>query len=225
MMESTKILLGEKKHKLGVNEDNFIGVELQSYEKVVPNTEDTLNIDAYNQYFKEKDESNKYRLAFTITPFCSNVLFNVLTEPVYKEGSNDCIAVTTGTAVEGFERYKTISRTSGRTDLVRDTGFSHPKTNRYGYPIVYHCGYDIFSNHFLRKKEFNVVNSARTISYDFNTLSDYLRDNTGEITKEKILQIKNGAVDTSEKQIHLYQYDTVMPYSDAILENLIDAPL
>ena len=221
-MESTKILLGEKRHKLGVNEDNFIDVELQSYEKVVPNTEDTLNIDAYNQYFKEKDESNKYRLAFTITPFCSNVLFNVLTEPVYKEGSNDCVAVTgQKTSIEGFERYKAISNYT-RAHLVRDTGFSHPKTNRYGYPIVYHCGYDIFSNHFLRKKEFNVVNSARTIDVDFNTLSDYLRDNTGEITKERILQIKNGVVDTSEKQVHLYQYDTVMPYSDAILENLIE---
>lgn len=223
-MESTKILLGEKRHKLGVNEDNFIDVELQSYEKVIPNTEDTFNIDAYNQYFKEKDESNKYRLAFTITPFCSNVLFNVLTEPVYKEGSNDCRTITSisGTSIEGFERYKAITSGYTRAHLVRDTGFSHPKTNRYGEPITYHCGYDIFSNHFLRKKEFNVVNSAKTIDADFNTLSDYLRDNTGEITKEKILQIKKGVIDSEETPIHLYQYDTVMSYSDAILENLIE---
>ena len=153
-MATTKILLGESKHRLSANEENNIGVELQAYEKVLPYTESAYGVDAYLRYFKEKDESNKYRLAFTITPFCSNVLFNVLTEPVYKEGSDDCYAVTTPRPLPTFSSYKNISL--DRHGLVMDTGFSHPKTSSDKNPIVYHCGYDIFSNHFFRKQELNV---------------------------------------------------------------------
>ena len=220
-MATTKILLGESKHRLSANEENNIGVELQAYEKVLPYTESAYGVDAYLRYFKEKDESNKYRLAFTITPFCSNVLFNMLTEPVYKEGSPDCMAVTDDTSISGFERYKAISH-SGRTDLVRDTGFSHPKTNTNGYPIVYHCGYDIFNNHFFRKKEFNVVNkSSGAIQPCFNTIKDLLRDNSGMPVEEKILHIDAiGRLNNSGTPIHLYQYDTISSYPDAIINNL-----
>lgn len=220
-MATTKILLGESKHRLSANEENNIGVELQAYEKVLPYTESAYGVDAYLRYFKEKDESNKYRLAFTITPFCSNVLFNVLTEPVYKEGSDDCYAVTTPRPLPTFSSYKNISL--DRHGLIMDTGFSHPKTSSDKNPIVYHCGYDIFSNHFFRKKEFNVVNkSISERREEFNTLKDTLRDNTGKQVKERILQIKTGKLDKDETPVHLYQYDTVCSYPDAILNNLVE---
>ena len=166
-MEETKILLGSSKHKLGVNEDNFVGVELSSNSKVLPYTEDSYHIDAYSQYFKEKDESDKFRFAFTITPFCTNVLFNMVTEPVYKEGSPECIAVYYGeTATSNpFNRYN--ARTLNAENAIKDTGYSHPKTA--DAPLVYHCGYDIFNNHTLRKKEFNVVNSGKTTFLSYGT--------------------------------------------------------
>ena len=88
------ILLGESKYKLGRNEDNFINVELSSSEREILPTEDSYVVDEYKQYYKEKDDSQNYRLAFTITPYCTNVLFNIVTEPVYKEGSDDCFLIT-----------------------------------------------------------------------------------------------------------------------------------
>ena len=221
-MATTKILLGERKHRLGVNEENNINVELQAYEKVLPYTESAYRVDAYLRYFKEKDESNKYRLAFTITPFCSNVLFNVLTEPVYKEGSDECYVVLgeTPTTLTAFSSYK--SGPFVRSGLTMDTGFSHPKTSSEGYPIVYHCGYDIFNNHFLRKKEFNVVNSGNTNDKYFNTISDKLRNHLAKVENEKRLEIKSGStiLNNISAETHLYQYDTLYSYIDSIFNNL-----
>lgn len=232
-MESKKILLGKGKNKLSVNEDNNIGVELQSYEKVLPYTDDSYHVDAYLQYFKEKDASEKYRLAFTITPFCTNVLFNVITEPVFKEGSNECIAVT-GVSFEDEQEIPGLlykpSYKINRPNLIRDTGFSHSKVTNSNTPIVYHCGYDIFNNHFLRKKEFNVVNFTSTTYINpnskecnkFNTIEDYLRSNIGDFEKENILQLKNGNVNTVPTLVHLYQYDTLYSYTDAVFNNLTE---
>lgn len=243
-MEETKILLGSSKHKLGVNEDNFVGVELSSNSKVLPYTEDSYHIDAYSQYFKEKDESDKFRFAFTITPFCTNVLFNMITEPVYKEGSADCAAVYYVDAINkiqgteyyyGFEERDNYSpsnaanpfttynsRKLNTNNVIRDTGYSHPKIEKY--PLVYHCGYDIFNNHTLRKKEFNVVNSGKTsVGDDFNTIKDKIRDRGGNVVKENILQVnQDGKININETDTHLYQYETISSYGDSIYDNLIE---
>lgn len=219
-MEETKILLGSSKHKLGVNEDNFVGVELSSYSKVLPYTEDSYHIDAYSQYLKEKDEFDKFRFAFTITPFCTNVLFNMVTEPVYKEGSDDCIAVYYGEAASSnpFGGYNV--RTLNTENAIRDTGYSHPKAGEF--PLVYHCGYDIFNNHTLRKKEFNVVNSGNR-GQDFNTINDALRNRSGGNVKEKILHVnQDGKLNMTDTNVHLYQYETIRSYSDSIYDNLIE---
>ena len=90
-MDKVKILLGEKKHKLGVNVDNHIGLSLVDERRIMPPTDYTVMVDAYERYFAEKDASDKYRLSFTINPICSNVLFNVITEPVYNEGADDIL--------------------------------------------------------------------------------------------------------------------------------------
>ena len=65
-MKPLKLLLGKNKHKLGVNENNHIGLSLVNERRVMPPTDYTATIDAYETYFAEKDASDKYRLSFTI---------------------------------------------------------------------------------------------------------------------------------------------------------------
>lgn len=227
-MDDIKILLGKSRHMHSANEDNFIGVELGAYEKVLPPTEDMYSVDAYQQYFREKDASDKFRFAFTIVPFCSNVLFNVLTEPVYAEGSDSAFTLYYGENVNSqgnpFGDYN--SRPLNTHTAIMDTGYSHPKTSKTGIPLVYHCGYDIFNNHFLRKKEFSVVNRVNNeTSQDkekFNTIGDFLRDHNGNVVTEKILQIKDDKVDTGDTTVHLYQYETIRSFSESVFDNLVE---
>ena len=224
-----QILLGSSRHKTSANEDNFIGIELTSYEKALPYTEGSYTVDAYERYFKERDESNKHRFVFTVTPFCSNILFNVLTEPVYKEGNSDCIAIT-DVGLQGpsnpFNNYN--PRTLNRYEAIRDTGYSHPKLNEY--PLVYHCGMDIFNNHLLRKRVFNTVNKQKSDATSeqkekFNTIEDFLRNENGDIIKENILQITHGTkkLNSEECPLHLYQYSTIKSFSETSFDRLIES--
>lgn len=246
-MDKVKILLGEKKHKLGVNVENHVGLSLVNERKVMPPTDYTASIDAYERYFTEKDASEKYRLSFTVNPICSNVLFNVITEPVYKEGSDDCRVClkdgisrgyNTGTAfteVRQYHSYKRVDNSNGslsRYAAVHDTAYSHPEI----MDMDYHCGYDIFDNHYLRRKEgFFIVNSAKTqpttFTLDgkenstFNTLYDTLRNRTGETIKDTVFIMKTGrtkSLDVEESPMHIYYYDGVDSYYNAITENLIE---
>ena len=86
-----RILLGKNIDKYSTNTDNYLSIEVGSDFKNVPNEDIVQTLDAYNQYVKEADESNRYRLLFTINPICSNVLFNNITEIVYNEGSEGCV--------------------------------------------------------------------------------------------------------------------------------------
>lgn len=224
-MTAREILLGSAKHKLGVNENNTVSVNLVSDERKLPYTEDAFSVDAYEQYFKEKDESDKYRVAFTISPYCTNVLFNVLTEPVYMEGSD---SVQTATGANGVINdvglatdYKQ-NQLLTRKFLIQDTSYSHPKLVPDG-PVVYHCGYDIFNNHLLRTIEFTPVNSGdTTVNNDFNTIKDMLRTSEGKTVTDVPLKVKEGQVNTGDTDTHLYQYDTIMGFRRAISERLIE---
>ncbi len=223
-MNRTEILLNSRKNKNNTNEDSFISVDLNSYEKNIAPMEDSFNVDAYQQYFKEKDASEKYRLAFTITPFCTNVLFNVITEPVYREGASDCVTVlTNGTGGGAVSRnYKPLQWLT-RKDLIRDTGFSHPKACADG-GFVYHCGYDIFNNHYLRKKEYAVVASGKTDA-NFNTIQDTVRDSSHNVVENFSLFESSGGTRTlnsASGRTHLYCQDTVYSYTEAVFENLIE---
>lgn len=226
----TDILLGSAKHKLGTNEDNFIGVELSSFEREILSTEDSYVVDLYKQYFKEKDSSQNYRLAFTITPYCTNVLFNVVTEPVYKEGSDKCFLFTK-TSIDSRriadinaynESYKGI-RAICLSGLVEDTGYSHPNAGA----VKYHCGYDIFNNHLFRKRNFVIVNKlsdsipAEKKKY-FNTIRDYVRDYNGKIRKNNLLRSNGAGNIVGQLEERLYKIATIDSYSQSIANNLTE---
>ena len=225
-MHNKEILLGSAKHKLGINEDNFIDVELSVSEHELGVTEDSYAIDEYLQYYHEKDSSQNYRLAFTIVPYCTNVLFNVITEPVYKECSDECVLITNSGSEIDDDDFKNYHKTyKGCGDIVNlsgavsDTGYSLPEAGG----IKYHCGYDIFDNHYFRKLGFVIVNKLMdgSMSNKFNTIEDSFRDNNGNVVKYFPL-ISNGSnsIVNERKPASLYKKSTVLSYFDSIDKNL-----
>ncbi len=243
-MDTIKILLGKYKKLGGTNEENFIDVPLESYEKNLPVGDAGVELNVYERYFYEKDTSDKYRLAFTISPVCTNVLFNIVTEPVYREGDKNCVVFgptklersdwgKLGQPFLDYLEYKGLSPNSETTQntvtrkfLIRDTGFSHPSVG----PVVYHCGYDIFNNHTLRRKNFFVVNRMPDSASDqnhasrpnFNTLSDSLRDRYGERVAQKIPKIQGNHLTNTNTYLHLNQYEDVYSYVDSVEHNLVE---
>ena len=238
-MIKKNILLGKAKHKLGSNEDNFINIELSSSNRDIMNVDESATIDAFKQYYEEKNSSQKYRLAFTITPYCTNVLFNVITEPVYKEGSEYCKLFTntnfnirqipTGdTAIIKYLNYCGFGTGSSYTnviklkDFVENTGYSLAEAGG----IKYHCGYDIFNNHHLRRNGFAFVNkhtysASNSLRKDFNTIRDAFRKNNGSIEEGRLLiSDGNSKINSSTKTLYLYKRTTTDSYFNSITKNL-----
>lgn len=241
--------------KKSVDKESTVPVNLGSTQIALSNDSVSETVDQYVQYTKEKDSSNKYRMIFTISPICSNVLFNQVTEVVLNEGSPDRAIFfgdsgqTAGitTEMEGIYHYciykglnpNIINMGDGDTDIdifnrlsmIKDTGFSHPEAGG----VVYHCGYDIFNNHTLRRKEFGIINklSAKTEKgrENFNTIEDYSRSTDGTINTITPPVISSKTVNDKEirfiatgvtKDQHEYLYDTLMPFPQSIRENLTE---
>lgn len=222
-----EILLNRAKNIKNTDADSHIVVGLEEEARPLAEEQIVKNINEYEQYVKEKDACTKYRLSFTVTPICSNILFNKVSEIVYHEGGDDCIEIGSASSekpetiesVKSYHRnYLNVNkRKIDRYQAIRDTSYSSSKIG----PFVYHCGYDIFNNHFLRQKEFAVVGKVANgqTESDFNTLKDYVRNKDGYRVKEKRIDFgQTGA--TREK--HLYQFDTVKTFSETVREKLIE---
>ena len=224
-----KLFLNKNKNKNSTNKENRVNIFLSDNNKILPLSNIDENVNAYEQYVKEKKESQTYRLSFNITPLCSNVLFNKVTEIVYHEGSNDCryFGINSGVTIDddkikAYCTYKGVDiKDINKLDLLRDTGFSHPECGG----LVYHCGYDIFNNHTLRKKSFNVVNKLNNESKNkkyFNTIYDFKRDKDGyEIENQKKYKIVGEDNETTFYE-HLYMVDTIYSFEECINENLVE---
>ena len=228
-----QILLDNRREKFAYNEDKFLRVSLDCHQGMLPVSEITSSVNEYHQYFAEHDASNIYRLIFTVNPICSNVLFNNITEIVYNEGGEDCAffgknailgnttAWTSETKINTYNSNLARNNTYlTRYKLLEDTAYSSAKIG----PLVYHCGADIFNNHTLRRKEFTVINkiveenSEDENKYNFNTISDFLRDRNGEYVKD--YKYKAGGMDKFDR--HLYTMNTIKTYVGAIDDCLIE---
>lgn len=245
-METMKIRLGKSSHKLGVNEINKIGISLHEDRRIIPPDNYTAAVDAYDQYFKEKDASDKYRLSFTVNPICTNALFNVITEPVMNEGSEQCVAILStkdtipdyssdsiypkdvndsrrGARAYNAYKYHAATWKIGRFDVVHDTGYSHKNCGNFDY----HCGYDIFDNHYLLRKDgFFVINKigGRKKADKFNTIEDNIRDRDGSVVTDKIFVVKDSTRKLNDEysDMHVYYADGVNTYYEAVSENLVE---
>ena len=91
-MNQFRIRLNKTNSVNSVNKDNMVDVEFQQTTNPYMFTTDIKDtIDQYEVFEAERANCTNYRLITTIKPFCSNVLFNPITEIVYKEGRDDCI--------------------------------------------------------------------------------------------------------------------------------------
>lgn len=223
-MNQFKIRLNKTNSVNSVNKDNMVDVELQQTTNPYMFTTDIKDtIDQYEVFEAERANCTNYRLITTIKPFCSNVLFNPITEIVYKEGSDDCVLATdngTTEIKEGKDKiYGEIE--PKRAQMIRDTEYSRKEIN-----FEYHPGTDIFNNHILRNTSFKIVNPPNTIDNEsrqvFNTISDFLRYyDAGQIYYNKRASITD--IKTQQKK-HLYDADDIlsMQNGDAINNNLME---
>ena len=155
-----KILLNKCKSKTSVNETNVIPVEISRDASMFHDEHFLETIDTMEVYNKEKDASHKHRIICTVSPLCSNVLFNNITEVVYKEGAPDCKAITNNSA-NGVSLQSISTATLNRIQAIRNTEYSNEK-----FPMTYHCGSDIFNNHTLRTKT-NIIVQPRKNKRNF----------------------------------------------------------
>lgn len=229
-----KILLNKKRGKKSVNKTNFIPVEFNRdislyHDEILSDTIDTMQV-----YNDEKDSSNKHRFIFTLYPLCTNVLFNKVTEVVYKEGSSEAVMLTNSTS-SSLSSGATSTEKLNRIQAIRNTEYSNQKFN-----FTYHCGLDIFNNHLLRtnenitvqKKGLTVVNATvydenaaqlsksnfRSITTDaFNTIGDVNRTFNGDVV---FTYLPNSSKDytyekSSKVRSPLYLYDTIKSFNNA----------
>lgn len=115
-------------------------------------------------------------------------------------------------------------------NAIRDMQLS--KNDSKGNHFVYHCGLDIFNNHLIRSKTFKPictipekVDCEEEESYHgFNTIADVMRDVNGWKVIEKVPFPVDAQVDGNVKIVsrHLYEYDDVYSFDDAVKEKLVD---
>lgn len=200
---------------------------------LLPSSVIESKLNEYELFIKEYNNSNKYRLIFTITPYCSNVLFNVISEFVL----DDKPIISSYPENEKLTNYLIYTNrdTFKRNDLIQDTGYSHEECGG----LQYYCGYDIFDNHILKAKDFAVVNKLNLgnettideettidkIGHNFNTIKDVVRDCNGNVIKE--VKISNVTLSDNKiveefKSKHLYTIDSVHTYLMSINENLTE---
>ena len=214
-----KIRLSDTDSINSINKNNIVTVGLNSTSKKLPPSSIIGEIDSYEVFENERNKSNNYRLILTINPYCTNILFNPLTEIVKNEGSVNVKTVRDNTKADTVDNAYGLKKPS-RIYMLMNTEYSR---NDVGY--VYLPGFDIFNNHIMRNKTFKIVNKNKQETDDnseerqiFNTIRDYLRYMDGSIVEMgKRLSVSHAP---SIIKKHLYYYDDVMTLEESINTNL-----
>lgn len=210
-----KIFLEHSNSMLSVDAPGQINIELGTKTRLLPYTETEKTLNLFNEYNAERDNSSKYRLILTVNPVCSNVLYNTRTEIVTDEGGTG----DTTNLIIGSRNIKAPTAAVNNKNVdwkqgIRDTEYTHPEI----WPgCVYHCGYDIFNNHMLRADEFVHVGKQKAQSSEYNTLWDYLRDESCNTIKEVTSSTGN-----TEKERHIYQVDNILSMEDAFMAKCVE---
>ena len=246
-MNDERIRLNSTDSVNSVNKENFLDVEIKQHTKVFPfgNVIDT--IDQRQQFETERENCTKYRFILTVNPYCSNILFNTVTEIVQNEGSDETNDENKLTFVNSNSKGITVKDTGGysikgkqtnvtNVDMVRNTEYANGER-----PFVYHCGWDIFNNHILRNQSFKLVNSYTKQPKDtfsikdkngnvvktekdvnvFNTIRDFMRDANGDYIK-LYRRTKINTIDDLDKNKRLYLGDDVLSFEDSMNANIYE---
>lgn len=217
-----KILLEHNRSISSNNKENHIDTDLFTKQKMLPNESLSDNFSLYEQYNRERDACELFRLIFVLNPVCSNVLFNMKTEININEGklSATCISlIDNGNAINKRVYAPNAVNT---TDIdyiqaIRDTEYSHEDNGNF----TYNCGVDIFNNHIIRSTNFVHVNkigdfeNAQIHKSVYNTIGDYIRDVKGNpIRNNYSVKFDSDIEDDS----HLYNTDSLLDMKTAFNE-------
>lgn len=226
-----KILLNKSRSKESINKTNFIPVELNREMSLFHDETLSDTIDALKVYDDEKNASTKHRFIFTLYPLCTNILFNKITEIVYKEGSNQTDVLTnkqdSSTLIRG--KGQKSAQTLNRIQAIRNTEYSNKN-----FEFTYHCGLDIFNNHLLRTKEDVSVQKKyqstkngcdvyaadtsdfKTLNDAFNTIGDVVRNNSGKYVYTYLPKPDNYYLYTNNFNVitPLYLFDTIYTFEE-----------
>lgn len=220
-----KIRLSKTDSINSVNKKNNLEVEIKNTSKLLPYYDIVGKVNAYNVFEDEKGLCTKYRIIISINPYCTNVLFNPLTEIVKDEGSNSTIVVTDNVTYNVTDNNPSpeIEKAYGKSTPTRQDMIMNTEYSRDDIGYSYFPGFDFFNNHLLRNKSFKVINlyeDDKSDSYKdiFNTIEDYMRYMDGSI-----VQIgKRKKIGETPEVIprHLYLYDEIMSLEESINSNL-----
>lgn len=214
----------------GIASTQYLDVNLKQTTKTLPFPNVSTTLSQRTVYEEERQAGNKFRLILTIVPYCTNVLFNPLTEIIKDEGSDNPTVITDKTN-NGDEGQKVTfdansvygKKTPTRVDMISDTEYSSSLHGGYEY----HPGYDFFDNHILRNQSFKMVNTLTSKTEKnrnvFNTIKDYMRDRNGDIIKFSprlsINSLKNQSFNALK---HLYLHDDILSIDESINQNLYE---
>ena len=221
-MDTYKIRMSHTDSVNSVDKENFLDVQLESTSKKLHFNDIKTTIDQYELFKKERSECLKYRMILTINPYCTNVLFNPLTEVCKKgaDGSVERYFLNTRT-VNGLDGQQTPQRVQmiANTEYSKESPRERSDSN-YGY--TYMPGYDIFDNHIFRNDGYKIVEVKNTSSRKnvFNTLGDYDRSPDGKILT--FHKRKNLTSKPTKENKHLYGYDDLMSFEGSVNANLTD---
>ena len=153
-----EVFLDENKSVFSQSQEHSVDVSLTSKTRSLPYSNLLGELSAFQLYNNERDASTKFRMIFTVNPVCTNVLFNMKTEVMKDEGSDNCKVWFDGLP-QNIEGFKNAGNKTGvdRYQAIRDTEYSHSEIGG----LTYHCGLDIFNNHMLRNDGFVHVNKNK----------------------------------------------------------------
>ena len=115
-----KIKLNSTNSVNSLNKDTFSNIEIKQTTKPFHHLNIKETVDQYEVFKEEKENCNKYRLILTINPYCTNVLFNTLTEIIKDEGSDKLETVgDNGKAKSCGKAYG--NTTPNRYQMIRNT--------------------------------------------------------------------------------------------------------
>ena len=236
-MIEERIRLNSTNSNKSVNTKEYVDLEINQHTKVFPFPSVIDDLSQRQVFEEERRNCNDYRLILTINPYCSNILFNVVSEIVQNEGSDktdknknplvhimDCINGESFKSSELGEDYtikgKIVNMTS--YDMVRNTEYANGSK-----PFVYHCGLDIFNNHIIRNNSFKLINPLpkKIIQEEknvFNTIEDLMRDASGNhipLSKRTDIGDYDSNIQTLRNK-HLYDIDDIDTFKDCINNKL-----
>jgi hypothetical protein len=223
-MEEIRIKTNNAISKTEQEQNSALNIALSSDRKLLPEDDIQASVSQYIQYLTERENTNKIRLTCQINPFCTNVLFNAVTEIVKTtdDGKKTLLNKTPTAFTSAIGKSNAFSWT--KEEAIKDTQLSSSKREN----LTYMCGLDIFNNHVLRSKTYLPVFRPMKTNTTFNTIEDTLRDENGSksfflATDEHFTGNRGGTgTQYSNYSRHIYNKDNIFSIDDAISTRLLD---